>query len=268
MVIPENLFKTALRKPQAQVGLWVALADPYAAEVVAGAGFDWLLLDGEHAPNDLRSLLAQLQTLAGYAVHPVVRPHIGEAALIKQLLDIGARNLLVPMVETATQAEELVRAVRYPPRGIRGVGSAIARASRFNRLPNYLGAADDQICLLVQVESRAGLDNLDAIAAVDGVDGVFIGPADLSAALGHLGNPGHPEVQAAIERAIAGVLAAGKAPGILTADTQLARRYIGLGCRFVAVGTDVTVLVRGTDALVAAFRSETPPPATAPGVTY
>jgi len=268
MQIPPNTFKSGLRDDGAKIGLWLGLADPYAAEIVAGAGFDWLLLDGEHAPNDLRTLLSQLQSVAAYPVHAVVRPRTGDPALIKQLLDIGARNLLIPMIETAEQARDMVRAVRYPGRGIRGVGSAMARASRFNRAPDYLRTADDQICLLLQVESRTGLDNLEAIAGVEGVDGVFLGPADLSAALGHLGNPGHADVQQAIESAIGRILLAGGAPGILTADPELARRYITLGCRFVAVGTDVTVLVRGTDALVATFRNGSPPPAQVAGATY
>jgi 4-hydroxy-2-oxoheptanedioate aldolase len=254
MEMPHNAFKRALGEPGVQLGLWVGLGDAYAAEVVAGAGFDWLLVDGEHAPNDVRSTLAQLQALAAYPVHPIVRPCIGEPHLIKQLLDIGAQTLLVPMVESAEQARELVRAMRYPPHGIRGVGAAIARASRFNGIPDYLRQADSEMCLLVQVESRPGLDNIAAIAAVDGVDGVFIGPADLSAALGHLGAPNHPDVEAAIGSAIDAVLAAGKAPGILTADEAAARRWIERGCRFVAVGTDITVLARGTRALMQAFR--------------
>ncbi|MCZ4314817.1 4-hydroxy-2-oxoheptanedioate aldolase [Comamonadaceae bacterium G21597-S1] len=268
----QNRFKAALREPGAQIGLWIALANGYAAEVCAGAGFDWLMLDGEHAPGELQSMLAQLQALAPYRSHPVIRPRTADPALIKQLLDIGAQTLLVPMIDSAQQAQDMVRAMRYPPAGIRGVGSAIARASRFNRIPNYLQLADAQMCLLVQVESRAGLDNVDAIASVDGVDGVFIGPADLCAALGHLGNPGHPEVQEAIEGAIARVLAAGKAPGILTADERLARRYIDLGCRFVAVGTDITLLVRGSQALLDGFRGTVPaaptPASASPGATY
>ena len=203
MDVLTNRFKAALRAGQPQIGLWLGLADPYSAEICAGAGFDWLLIDGEHAPNDVRSILAQLQTLAPYPVSPIVRPPIGETYLIKQLLDIGAQTLLIPMVETAAQAAALVAAVRYPPAGVRGVGSALARASRWQRVPGYLERADAEICLLVQVETRTGLDNLDAIATVEGVDGVFIGPADLSAALGHRGNPGHPDVQEAIQGGIA-----------------------------------------------------------------
>ncbi|BAN47361.1 4-hydroxy-2-oxoheptanedioate aldolase [Metapseudomonas resinovorans] len=259
MDLPINTFKARLESGQPQIGLWLGLADAYCAELAANAGFDWLLLDGEHAPNDLRSLLAQLQAIAPYPAQPIIRPPIGDAVLIKQLLDIGAQTLLVPMVESADQAAELVRAMRYPPFGIRGVGSALARASRWNSIPGYLDNADAQMCLLVQIENLDGLANLEAIAAVDGVDGVFIGPADLSAAMGHRGNPGHPEVQAAIEDAIVRIRAAGKAAGILSADQALARRYLSLGAAFVAVGVDTTVLMRGLQSLAGAFKGTTAP---------
>lgn len=257
MDMPINTFKQRLRDGQAQIGLWLGLADPYCAELAANAGFDWLLLDGEHAPNDLRSLLGQLQAVAPYPAQPIVRPVIGDTALIKQLLDIGVQTLLVPMVESAEQARQLVRAMRYPPHGVRGVGSALARASRWNSIPGYLDQADEQMCLLVQVENREGLANLDAICAVEGVDGVFIGPADLSAAMGQRGNPGHPEVQAAIEDAIVRIARAGKAAGILSADATLARRYIELGTAFVAVGVDTTVLMRGLQGLAGTFKAGT-----------
>lgn len=253
MAVPLNPMKSALASGHAQIGLWQALASPYTAEICAGAGFDWLLFDGEHAPNDLTTLLAQLQAVAPYPVHPVARPPVGATHLIKQYLDIGFTTLLVPMVDTAEQASALVRAVRYPPNGVRGVGSAIGRASRWNRIDGYLDGADEQICLLVQVETLQGLSNLAEIAAVDGVDGVFIGPSDLSAAMGHRGKPGHPDVQAAIEGAIAKILDADKAAGILIADEGLARRYLDLGCTFVAIGTDVTLLARGAEALAARF---------------
>ncbi|WP_455886203.1 4-hydroxy-2-oxoheptanedioate aldolase [Pseudomonas rustica] len=250
----KNTFKARLRAGEPQIGLWLGLADAYCAELAANAGFDWLLLDGEHAPNDIRSLLGQLQSVAPYPSQPVIRPVVGDTALIKQVLDIGAQTLLVPMVETAAQAQHLVRAVTYPPSGIRGVGSALARASRWNTLPDYLNKADEEICLLVQIENREGLESLDAIAAVEGVDGVFIGPADLSAAMGYRGNPGHPEVQAAIEDAIVRICKAGKAAGILSADEKLARRYLELGATFVAVGVDTTVLMRGLQTLAARFK--------------
>lgn len=256
MAVALNPMKAALAAGRAQIGLWQALANPYTAEICAGAGFDWLLFDGEHAPNDLTTLLAQLQAVSPYPAHPVARPPVGATHLIKQYLDIGFTTLLVPMVDCAQQAAELVRAVRYPPNGVRGVGSAIGRASRWNRIDGYLDGADEQICLLVQVETLKGLSNLAQIAAVDGVDGVFIGPSDLSAAMGHRGQPGHPDVQAAIERAIAAILDAGKAAGILIADEALARRYLELGCSFVAVGTDVTLLARSAEALSARFSGQ------------
>lgn len=249
----ENTFKTRLARGDTLIGLWLTLADPYCAEICAGAGFDWVLIDGEHAPNDLRSVLGQLQAVAPYGTEAVARPPVGATHLIKQLLDIGVRSLLIPMIETAAQAEEMVKAVHYPPLGVRGVGSAIARVSRWNRIPDYVQTADDSICLLLQVESAAGLKNLDAILAVPGVDGVFIGPADLSASMGFAATPNHPEVQAAIFDAIARIQRAGKAPGILTSDEALARSYIAAGCRFVAVGVDATVLARGTERLAQAF---------------
>ncbi|MBC3339644.1 4-hydroxy-2-oxoheptanedioate aldolase [Pseudomonas proteolytica] len=259
MDMPINRFKQRLNSGEAQIGLWLGLADAYCAELAANAGFDWLLIDGEHAPNDLRGMLGQLQAVAPYASEAVIRPVIGDTALIKQVLDIGAQTLLVPMVESAAQARELVRAMRYPPQGIRGVGSALARASRWNSIDGYLDQADAQMCLLVQIESLQGLANLDAIAAVEGVDGVFIGPADLSASMGHRGNPGHPEVQAAIEDAIARIRQTGKAAGILSADEKLARRYIELGAGFVAVGVDTTVLMRGLQGLVGKFKGTASP---------
>lgn len=260
MDMPINTFKQRLRSGEAQIGLWLGLANAYCAELAANAGFDWLLIDGEHAPNDLRTLLGQLQAVAPYPSQPVIRPVVGDTALIKQVLDIGVQTLLVPMVESADQARELVRAIHYPPHGVRGVGSALARASRWNSIPGYLDKADEQMCLLVQIESREGLANLDEIAAVDGVDGVFIGPADLSASMGFRGNPGHPDVQTAIGDAIARIRQAGKAAGILSADEKLARRYIELGAAFVAVGVDTTVLMRGLQTLAATFK-DTPKPA-------
>lgn len=270
MQTPLNPFKQALAEKRAQIGLWLGLASPYSTEICAGAGFDWLLVDGEHAPNDINSILAQLQVIAGYpGSHPIARVpmghgHVGEA-LIKQYLDIGVQTLLVPMVDTPAQAVALVRASRYPQYdaqgkdmgGIRGMGGA--RASRWGRYPQYAHEANAQVCLLVQAETQLALDNLDAIAAVDGVDGVFIGPADLSASMGHVGNPAHPEVQAAITDAIARINKAGKAAGILTPDEATARKYLALGATFVAVGLDTHLLVRATSALAAAFKTRAAP---------
>ncbi|WP_198083395.1 4-hydroxy-2-oxoheptanedioate aldolase [Variovorax sp. E3] len=249
----DNAFKAALVSGRAQVGFWLSMADPYMAEVSATAHFDWLLIDGEHAPNDLRSTLASLQAVAAHRSQPVVRVVQGDAALIKQLLDIGAKNLLVPMVDTPEQAHAVVSATRYPPLGVRGVGSAVGRASQWSARTDYLQIADDEICLLLQAETVTALDNLDAICAVDGVDGVFIGPADLAASMGHRGDPGHPEVQAAIEQAIHAIVASGKAAGTLTSDPKLARRYLDLGCTFVAVGVDLLLFASAARKLAAAF---------------
>jgi 4-hydroxy-2-oxoheptanedioate aldolase len=240
MTLPPNAFKTALKERRPQIGLWLAMADAYAAEIVGHAGFDWLVLDGEHGPNDLRSILSQLQALQTSSSEPVVRLPIGESWMIKQFLDIGARTLLIPMVDSAEQAQALVRAVRYPPHGVRGMGSGIARASRFGTIPGYVANASEDICLLVQAETLAAISDLERIAAVDGIDGVFIGPSDLAADMGFPGNLEAPEVQAAIERAIATILNAGKPAGILTSNEALNRRYLDLGATFVAVGADVT----------------------------
>lgn len=258
MKTPENTFKRALAAGRPQFGLWLGLADAYCAEISAGAGFDWLLIDGEHAPNDLRGILAQLQAITAYPSHPIVRPVVGDAAIIKQMLDLGAQTLLVPMVETAEQAAALVAATRYPPAGVRGVGSALARASRWNRIGGYLDEADGGICLLVQVESARGLENLDAIAAVEGVDGVFFGPADLSASLGLRGQPGHPTVRAAIEDGIACTRRVGKAAGVLATDETLARAYLAAGALFVGVGVDTTLFARAATDLAARFRRPSP----------
>ena len=270
MNTPRNPFKHALKNRQPQIGLWLGLANAYTAEICALAGFDWLLIDGEHAPNDLPTILAQLQTIAGYPHnHAIARVPYGDAVLVKQYLDLGAQTLLVPMVDTAEHAAQMVQACRYPQNdgggGVRGMAGA--RASRWGHHADYYQRANEEVCLLVQVESREALSNLDAIAATPGVDGVFIGPADLSASLGHVGNPGHPEVQAAIEDAIARIVRAGKAPGILTADEALARRYLSLGALFVAVGLDTQILMRQTTALAAKFKDVTVAPAQ-PGAVY
>jgi 4-hydroxy-2-oxoheptanedioate aldolase len=246
-------FSRAFTADRAQIGLWVSSGSAYCAEICAGAGLDWLLIDAEHSPNDLRSLLAQLQAVAAYPVHPVVRPPVVDPVLIKQLLDIGAQNLLLPMIESAEAARGAVEATRYPPRGVRGVGAALARASRWNRIDGYLASADEDITVLVQVESRAGLDALEEIATQDGVDGVFIGPSDLAASLGHLGEPEHPEVVAAIEGAMATVIRLGKAVGVNAFGEARARRYLELGCRFIVVGADVTLLARGSEDLAARY---------------
>ncbi len=254
MDLPVNGFKRAIREGRPQIGLWLALADPVCAELCAGAGFDWLLLDAEHGPNDLRSLLSQLQAVAPYSCNPVVRPRIGDTHLIKQILEIGVQTLLVPMVETAEQAAALAAAMQYPPVGVRGVGAALGRSSRWNRIPDYLKRAGEEMCLLVQIETRRGLDNIRAIAATPGVDGVFIGPADLSASMGHLGNMTHPEVLSTIEQCIGHVRAAGKAAGILMGDETLVKRYLELGCTFIAVAADTILLAQAVDRTAARYK--------------
>ena len=253
--MPQNHFKAALAAKQAQIGLWVGLGNATAAEALATTGYDWLLLDGEHAPNDPRSVLDQLRAVAPYPVHPVVRPVIGDVALIKQYLDVGAQTLLVPMIDTAEDAALMVKAMRYAPAGIRGMGAALARASRYNQVDNYLAQADAQMCLLVQAETTTAIANLDAIANTDGVDGVFFGPADLSASMGYPGQPGHPEVVKTMLDGIATVRKAGKAPGILMTDPVQAQRYLDAGALFVAVGVDTLVLVAAAQALAQRFKA-------------
>jgi len=248
-----NPFKTAISRGDKVVGLWLSLANAYSAEICATAGFQWVLIDGEHAPNDVLSTLAQLQAVAPYPAHPVARTVDGNPAKIKQMLDIGVQTLLVPMVDTAEQAIALAAATQYPPQGRRGVGAAAARASRWGSYTDYLETANDDVCLLVQAESRVALENLEAICAVDGVHGVFIGPADLAASMGHRGHPEHPHVQQAIEKAIRTIVASGKAAGTLTGDARLARHYLELGASFVAVGLDLTLLARATRALANDF---------------
>jgi len=260
MQLPANTFKQALQAGRPQIGLWLGLADAYASELLAGTGFDWLVIDAEHAPNDPRSVLAQLQAIAPYSVHPAVRPVSDDAALIKQYLDVGAQTLVVPMIETAEQAARVVAATRYPPHGIRGVGSVLARASRWSQIDDYLHGCEQQLCVLVQVESVTAMKNLPAIAAVEGVDGVFFGPADLAASMGLLGRPADPRVQDAIAHGISTARSAGKPAGTLSVDPNLARKYLDLGALFVAVGVDTTLLVRAAKDLAAAFKK----PAAAP----
>lgn len=257
-----NHFKRALQQKTPQIGLWLGLANGYSAELLAGAGFHWLLIDGEHAPNDVRTVLGQLQAIAPYASQPVVRPAWNDPVLIKQLLDVGAQTLLIPMIQSAEEARAAVRACHYPPAGIRGVGSALARASRWNRVPEYLQRAGEEISILVQIETRRGIENLADILRVEGIDGVFIGPADLSADMGYAGDPQHPAVQAVIVEAIKTIRAAGSAPGILMANEDLAHRYLELGALFVAVGVDTTLLARSAASLAAKF---IPAPAAAGG---
>ncbi|MBM1689710.1 aldolase/citrate lyase family protein [Sulfitobacter geojensis] len=254
MPAPVNTFKKALSEGETVFGCWVGLADTLSTELMGTAGFDWLVIDGEHGPNDLRSILAQLQVLEASDSHPVVRVPVGETYMLKQMLDAGAQTLLVPMVESADQARQLVRDVTYPPHGDRGVGYALSRAARFSQIADYGTTADAQICLLVQVENRKGLAALDDILAVDGIDGVFIGPADLAADMGHMGDSLHPDVQTAIMDALSRIRAAGKAPGILSTHDPMTEAAIAAGAQFVAVGADVLLLSHAAQALSARWK--------------
>lgn len=253
MDLPKNQFKAGMAAGRVQIGLWCSLCSNLAAEIVADSGFDWLLLDTEHSPNEVPDILAALQAVQGRASSPVVRPAWNDPVLIKRYLDIGAQTLLMPYVQNAEEAKRAVAATRYPPTGIRGVTGS-GRASRFGRVTDYLKKANDEVCVLVQVETREAMRELDAIASVEGVDGVFIGPSDLSASFGHIGNPAHPEVQAAIEDAGKRIRKAGKGAGILTGNEDEAKRYIGWGYNFVAVGTDLVLLARATDGLAKRFK--------------
>jgi 4-hydroxy-2-oxoheptanedioate aldolase len=254
MELPVNTFKRALRANKVQIGLWCSLSHHYATELVAGAGFDWLLLDTEHSPNDLESVLQQLQAAAPYPTHAVVRLPWNDMVTIKRYLDAGAQSLLIPYVQNAEEAKAAVAYTRYPPAGVRGVAGA-TRATRFGRVKDYAKRAQEELCVLVQVETQQALDNIEKIAAVEGVDGVFIGPADLHASLGYAGETNNPKVMPVIDDAIRRIRKAGKAPGILTGVEADARRWLECGGLFVAVGADTGILARGTEALAAKFKS-------------
>jgi 4-hydroxy-2-oxoheptanedioate aldolase len=254
MELQKNRFKQEIAAGRLQIGLWCSLCSNIAAELVSYSGFDWLLLDTEHSPNEVPDILGQLQASARGTAHAIVRPAWNDPVLIKRCLDIGAETLLLPYVQNAEEARRAVEATRYPPVGIRGVTGS-GRASKFGRVADYLKRANEEVCVLVQVETREALDRLDEIAAVRGVDGVFIGPSDLSASFGHIGNPAHREVQGAIEDAGRRIRAAGKGAGILTGNEEEARRYIGWGYNFVAVGTDLVLLARAADSLAQRFKT-------------
>ena len=254
MDLPRNAFKQSLRTGKPQIGLWSSLSSNYSVEVIAGASFDWILLDMEHSPNDLENLLGQLQAAAPYGTHPVVRVPWNDMVAIKRVLDVGAQSLLVPYVSSAEEAAAAVSYTRYPPRGVRGVAGT-TRATRFGRIKDYAKRAHGEICLLVQVETAQALASIEAICAVEGIDGVFIGPADLHASLGHPGEIANPEVKPRIDEAIRRIRKAGKAPGILTPSEADARHWLECGALFVAVGADVGILARGAEALAARFKS-------------
>jgi 4-hydroxy-2-oxoheptanedioate aldolase len=246
--------------------MWVCSGSPLIAELCAGAGLDWLLIDAEHSPNGLESILAQLQAVRGYPVQVLVRPPVNDTGVIKQYLDLGVQNLLVPMVNSAAEAAAAVAATRYPPHGVRGVGSALARASRWNRIPDYLGRASETISVTVQIESEAAVAAVEEILAVDGVDAIFLGPSDLAASMGVLGQQEHPDVRAAVERCLAAAAAAGKPAGVNAFNKDTARSYLAAGAAFVLVGADVAILARGSEALAAEFvpRVQAPEPGGTP----
>jgi 4-hydroxy-2-oxoheptanedioate aldolase len=250
---PTNSFKQALRERRPQIGLWCSFCSNMAAEVLSGAGFDWILIDTEHAPNELPLVVSQLQALAGGTAAPVVRPAWNDMVLMKRLLDVGVQNFLIPYVQTPEEARAAVAATRYPPDGIRGVALSI-RANRYGRVKDYLKQANEEICVLVQIETRLALQNLEAIAAVDGVDGLFIGPGDLAASLGHLGESTHPDVRVAIDDAITRIHASGKVSGILTLVEADAKHWLAMGCVVMAVGSDVSMLARSSEQLAQRFK--------------
>ena len=250
MPASKNELKAKLASGQRCVGCWLALADAYSAEIAASTGFDWLLIDGEHAPNDFRSILRQLQVMGQSA--PVVRLPDGDQTKIKQALDLGAQTLLIPVVESAEQASGLVDAVRYPPVGKRGVGAALARASGFGSIKDYVATADAQICLIVQVETRKGLTALDDILAVEGVDGVFIGPADLAADMGL--NPTDEKAKASVMDAISRIAASEKFAGVFSNSQPYLRDADAAGATFLGVGADVTILAEGLRERAASWR--------------
>lgn len=247
-------FREALaRSDRPLAGIWASSGSPLMAEICAGSGLDWLLIDMEHSPNSLESVTAQLQAVAAYSVSPVVRVPINDWVVIKQVLDIGAQNILVPMVSTAQEAREAVEAMHYPPRGRRGVGSALARSARWNRVENYLATAHEHVSLIVQIETAQGVENTAEIAAVDGVDGIFVGPSDLSASMGLIGQQSHPDVVAAVRHTFEATHAAGKPVGVNAFDEQTAKGYLEDGANFVGVGADVALVARGSERLAATF---------------
>lgn len=253
MDLPVNRFKRGLKSRQRQIGLWCSLASHMSVEILAGSGFDWLVLDTEHSPNELPQVYSQLQAMMEGPTQPVVRPPWNDMVAIKRYLDAGVQSFLVPMVQTEEEARQAVAYTRYPPRGVRGFANN-SRSSRFGRIANYHSRCEEEICVLVQIETRLGLDNLEAIASVEGVDGVFVGPGDLSAALGFLGQLEHPEVVAIIDDAIRRIAACGNAPGILSGNEELASHWIGVGSVFTAVGADSAILARQSERLARKFK--------------
>lgn len=250
----KNPFKQALKNKELQLGIWVDSVSPVMAEITATAGYDWMLLDGEHGPYTMTDLLYSLEAIAPYRSHAIVRPPEGTKAGIKQILDLGAQTLLIPMVESAEQAEELYKSMCYAPKGYRGVGACIARSGRWNRIPDYMEFCEEELCLLVQIETRKGVEHLEEIASVDGVDGIFFGAVDLSTDMGYLGNTGAPEVMETLEKCVKRVVEMGKAAGTLSVDPVAAKKFISWGATFVAVGSDVLLYNEALDNRLALFK--------------
>ena len=252
--LPPTFAQRLAEAERGLAGMWVCSGSPVAAEIAAGSGLDWLLIDGEHSPLSLESIQLQLQAIAAYPITPVVRVPVNDTVLIKQYLDLGAQNLLVPMVNSADDAAQAVRSMRYPPAGIRGVGSALARGARWNRVDDYLARANDEfVSLTVQIETADAVEQVEAIVGTEGVDAIFVGPSDLAASMGLLGQQGHPDVIAGVRRAIGAAKAAGKPVGINAFDPALAHQYLDEGMDFILVGADVAMLARGSERLADDF---------------
>jgi len=252
--MPKNRFRAGLESGRTQFGLWLGIPDPSVAEMMAGAAFDWLLVDHEHGTFELRDVMAHLQAMAAYDVAPIVRPADSNPTLLKKLCDIGAQSFIVPMIDTPEQAARVVSSVKYPPDGNRGLGTSMARAARWNTVPGYLGHANDEMLVIVQAETVTAIGNLEAIAATPGVDGVFIGPSDLSASMGHVGNIGHPEVIQTIASSLRTIRAAGKHAGLLCLDASMVAHFEGCGANFVGVGVDMLLLGNAARHLAAHFK--------------
>ena len=253
LTLPPTLPERIRATGRPQIGMWVCSGSALVAEICAGSGLDWLLIDMEHAPNGLGSVLAQLQAVAAYPVAPVVRVPANDPVVLKQVLDLGAQTVLVPMVDTADEAAAAVRAVRYPPDGIRGVGSALGRAARWNRVEGYLTGAAGSVALIAQIETATAVEQADAILATPGVDAVFVGPSDLAASMGLLGRQEHPDVVAAVERVLEAGARAGIPVGVNAFAPATADRYLAAGAAFVLVGADVAVLARSAEGFAERF---------------
>lgn len=251
-----NRFKAALHAGKKQYGIWNGIPHSYAAEILAGAGFDWVLIDAEHGPFTMDQIIIQVQAMSRYEVSPILRMRNADPIYLKPLMDAGLQSFIIPMVESGETAELMAQALRYPPAGTRGVGTALARAAQWNRVNNYFKTADGEMCLITQVESVKGVAALDEILEVDGVDVVFMGPADLAGSMGHLGNPGHPEVKAVVNDCLHKIVAAGKIPGVLTSSKELIADYTAKGAKMIGVGLDTIILAKATKELAEYYKPE------------